>query len=502
MKAAEDIDNPEETRALSDVAELIQEQERIARRSLEICAILRERYKIDLPSSGCRRASTGAQLVQSRPQTPLWPKRASNRELSQPLLSADADHIMQEQGRHRVFANKDAMKQELRERLADKEEPLREQDMYHKDGRTVVTIVKNKQFENLTFIVILLNMIWIGVDADYNHEEFLVNAPVIFQVVENSFCLYFTFELSVRFMSFRSKTDCLTDKGFMFDAFLVMFMVWDTWVMNLLYVMFDSGFQTPNTQALRILRLFRLMRVARMARLLRAVPEFMILVKGVGMALRSVFSTLCLLLLIMYVFAILFTELLAGDDAGKGCFDTVVMSMNCLMVNAVFADQATILDQVLAGGIFYYLFLVIFLVLTTMTVLNMLIGVMCELIGTTAEFERESIVVDQVRENVKKVLPTMDSDGDGMISEEEFVQILDSPEAMVILSEVDVDVFALVDFAEYIFRGRDQISFEDFMATIMKFRGGQDVTMRDLVDMREFLSNEIKELSKKVSKLN
>ena len=45
----------------------------------------------------------------------------------------------------------------------------------------------------------------------------------------------------------------------------------------------------------RLVRLLRLTRMARMARLLRAMPELLVLIKGMVVAMRSVFFTLCLL---------------------------------------------------------------------------------------------------------------------------------------------------------------------------------------------------------------
>merc|ERR1719336_2760423 len=82
---------------------------------------------------------------------------------------------------------------------------------------------------------------------------------------------------------------------------------------------------------LRIFRILRLTRVARMVRLMRQVPELVILIKGIAMATRSVSATLALLLAIIYVFAVLFTQLLSGTPAGAGCFDTVPEAMICLV---------------------------------------------------------------------------------------------------------------------------------------------------------------------------
>merc|ERR1711896_78588 len=54
-------------------------------------------------------------------------------------------------------------------------------------------------------------------------------------------------------------------------------------------------------------RLLRLLRPARMGRLMRFFPELLKLVKGMVKAFRSVIFILIFLVLVMYVFAIIFT---------------------------------------------------------------------------------------------------------------------------------------------------------------------------------------------------
>eukprot|EP00971_Amphidinium_carterae_P307314 6107132-Amphidinium_carterae.1 len=63
-----------------------------------------------------------------------------------------------------------------------------------------------------------------------------------------------------------------------------------------------TGASTDQFQSASLLRLFRLLRLARMARvirLLRAMPELMILCRGILVASRAVFFTLCLLVLLV-----------------------------------------------------------------------------------------------------------------------------------------------------------------------------------------------------------
>merc|ERR1719362_1677996 len=99
-----------------------------------------------------------------------------------------------------------------------------------------------------------------------------------------------------------------------------------------------SGGGLGNASILRIARLLRLTRMARMARLLRAMPELLILIKGMAAAMRSVFFTLALLVLILYVFGIAFTQLCADTECSD-MFNGVFTSMHFLLVNGALMDS-------------------------------------------------------------------------------------------------------------------------------------------------------------------
>ena len=68
---------------------------------------------------------------------------------------------------------------------------------------------------------------------------------------------------------------------------------------------------------LRLIRLLRLSRIARLAKLLRAVPELMILIKGILFATRSVFCTFALLSICIYVFAVMAGSALGSIACGS-----------------------------------------------------------------------------------------------------------------------------------------------------------------------------------------
>ncbi|CAE7703076.1 Scn11a, partial [Symbiodinium pilosum] len=78
------------------------------------------------------------------------------------------------------------------------------------------------------------------------------------------------------------------------------------------------------------------------AKLLRAFPEVLIMIKGISAAARSVFFTIFLLILVLYIFGIAFTQICSGPDTPsdlRAKFLNVPESMLTLLFHGVFMDD-------------------------------------------------------------------------------------------------------------------------------------------------------------------
>lgn len=382
---------------------------------------------------------------------------------------------------------------------------------YHKKGLWQ-KIAKSSRFENITLGVISVNAIWLSIDTELNNASFLLDAKPVFQVAEQFFCFYFSFEWLVRFMSFKKKHNCLRDRWFVFDSCLVLSMFAETWVMSTILVFFVKGTSSSSPLGnVTILRLFRLLRLSRMARMLRSMPELMILIKGMVAAMRSVFFVLVLLVILMYIFAITFTQLLSGSDVGTLYFDGIFPSMLTLTCSGTFFDNFTDLVDALGevGWVYLMLFL-LFVLLAALTVLNMLIGVLCEVVSAVAATEKEDMLVNFVKGRMKAVIRNIDKDSNGLISRKEFEQILGDPKAVLALVEVGVDPEILIDNIDYIYEvinSDDEddcpaeevvLDFGAFMEVIMQFRGSNIATLKDIVDLRKHMDSEFRGMIKKM----
>lgn len=377
----------------------------------------------------------------------------------------------------------------------------------YKESGCCSCIASSSIFQTLTLVVISLNTVWIAVETDHNHAAILIEAPPIFQVVDNAFCFYFTFEILMRFGAFKVKLHAFQDGWFIFDGSLVLLMIWETWISVGLYLVLNQTTEASSgaghSSIIRILRIFRLTRVARMARLVRGMPELMVLVKGMLEGIRSVSATMLLLVLIIYIFAVFFTQLLSGTEAGAGCFDTVPEAMNCLLLQGVFADQASFLQNLQQFDIEYYLFMLSYLVFVSLTVMNMLIAVLCEVVSVVAQVDKEENSMRELKSKIGDVLKSLGvPEGAQEVSKEHFSNLADNPEAVRSLHDVGVNVVALVELADFLFQDEEALGLAQFVEVVLQFRGSNTATVKDIVDMRSFLQRQLGYLEQRLSKVH
>lgn len=393
----------------------------------------------------------------------------------------------------RVFPHPEAMKEKVRMTLCKKENTLSE--LYHSSGFWRYIAI-HPRFEQVTLSVIAFNAMWIAVETELNDETLLMKSPIVFQLMEHFFCLYFLFEWFVRFMAFRTKKHCLQDRWFCFDSGLLVLMILETWAMNLFIALTGEGLDggMGDASILRLVRLVRILRMARMAKLVQCMPELMILVKGMAVATRTVLYTLFLLMIIVYVFSIAFMQLTKGTEMQELYFESVLGSMSLLLMEGILPDQAAFMKRMADEHILLAVALLLFILLGSLTVMNMLVGVLVEVVKNVSDIEREQMDVAFLKNHLLKYVTALDTDNDCHISKSEFVGMLENPEPLKALQNIGVDVVGLVDFTDYIFEENQTISLRKFMDMVLQLRGTNTTTVKDIVDLRKYLSLELNKI--------
>jgi hypothetical protein len=151
----------------------------------------------------------------------------------------------------------------------------------------------------------------------------------------------------------------------------------------------------------------------------------------------------------------------------------------------------------------FALAMLLFILMSSLTVMNMLIGVLVEVVSVVAAVEKEQMTMRYVKTMLLKMLSQngmdrgkngMDEDSDITISRHQFEQLLMKPQAARIIQDVGVDVVGLVDFMDFIFKDGEKLSFPEFMDVVLQLRGSNNATVRDVVDLRKYVQNQLHEV--------
>jgi ribosomal protein L40E len=419
-------------------------------------------------------------------------RRPTLKQRNTKTLEAQSANNQKELPKAAVFADADAMKEKVR--MAIHRKPYDVKELYKSEGYAQL-IARSGYFEYITLGIISFNAIWISIDADNNKAATLHEAEPIFIFAENFFCCYFLAEWAIRFTAFEDKRSCVKDAWFVFDSVLVVCMVCETWV--LAFAASVGNIPMSDTSILKLIRVTRLTRMARLAKLLQAMPELLVLIKGIFVAARSVFYTLVLLAGIIYVFSVMFRQLTDETDVGRKYFGTVPKSMASLLVYGVLPDLAPLIEDMHDDSYLFAVLVLLFILLASLTVMNMLVGVLVEVVSVVSAVEKEELSVMYVKDKLKTLIDAcsdIDVDGDMKISAREFTSLLLVPAAASAIQDVGVDPVGLIDFADFIFHEQEFLTFGDFIEILLQFRGSNGCTVKDIVEVRRYLMTELRNI--------
>jgi len=354
---------------------------------------------------------------------------------------------------------------------------------YHTSG-WCQRLTRSELLINFTLGIILANAMYLGIDAELNTAEFLLNAHMFFIIAENIFCCWFTFELVVRFGAFRAKRDCLRDGWFKFDAALVLLIVLETWALPLMVVCLGLERSGMPTGPLRLLRLLRLSR----PRLMRSLPQLVTMVKGMFVASRAVASSLLMVIAMIYFYSIILQMMLKNVTPLQQHFGSLPRCMWTLLMDGTLMDNTGyVMNKIIAintplAFLACTLFLS-FVLLSAMTVMNMLIGVLCEVVSTCAQEEKNEVLLRHFKKTVLSVLQAFDVEKDGMISKDELQNVLSDRKSRKLLEEIQIDVDYVAELQQMLFDAPiSEVPLKVVMNMMLDCRGDIPVTFRHMAE--------------------
>jgi len=336
--------------------------------------------------------------------------------------------------------------------------------------------------------------------GDLNIQEPGVEPNPVFLVANNVFCVLFTAELVIRFLACEHKCQILVDAWFAFDLVLVVMMVVETWVVPIIMAIVGNMESGALANA-SVLRLLRLLRISKMAKAMRAVPELLVMIKGLAAGLRSVLAATALLCGITYLFAVLFRQLASGTDMGEEFFSSVPLSLYSLLCEAMFPDNAETMTNLgterwYLGVLFFF-----FLCMAGLCVLNMLVGVMCDVMTTGASERKEALMVANMAVKLQDILTSMFGTFDGYVSQTQFEALVDDEEVIQLLTRVGVDVHSLIEGAEAIYQqcSEQGLTFSEFVEVVSQRRATTAATNRVVSGLRDFVCTNLPAIEARLS---
>jgi len=401
--------------------------------------------------------------------------------------------------RHSLFQDTQALKEMIRCNLQDT--PYNVTNYYKKSG-VFQAIARNRNFELVSLALVIGSSVWMAVDLDFNNAVMLHQADIGFQVVANSVCFLFTAELTIRFLAFDNVRNIVKDFWCMFDLFLVVFMIVETWVLWCLAAALGFEVAGNNIRVLTILRMMRLVRIMRLVKLFRFMPELLVIIRGIGIALRAISLVFALLGLIVYIGAITFRVLFEDTAIGKKRFDTVTQAMGTLLLDCALSGTkgGPLMREAYQTHPFYSFLIFCFALLANVTIMGVLGGLLVQTIKKVAEVEEEE---KRIFNNLATMdvfwshLEEMDENNDGYISRVEFLNHLSQPQTLKILKQLDVDPELLVFLSDFMFEeNKGRLSQEAFNQWVLDLRGSQKSTLKDHYVTRKFMMTKLTQFFK------
>merc|ERR1712032_1699785 len=165
--------------------------------------------------------------------------------------------------------------------------------------------------------------------------------------------------------------------------------------------------------------------------------ELLVIVRGIGIALRAISVVLVLMGFIVYIGAIVFRILAEGTAVGESHFSTVTAAMGTLLLDCTLSGTRGGLVMKEANADFaafdFFLSSLIFLyvLVANITLMGVLTGLLVQTVRTTAEVEKEETVVRHISDTVDGLwerIMKYDENGDGVISLVEFYPLMKDSE--------------------------------------------------------------------------
>lgn len=337
-------------------------------------------------------------------------------------------------------------------------------------------IVMSAYFDGFFAVAIACNAVLIGCATDHMATTNSEVSPRMYTQIDTVFTLLFSVELALRLLAFGRKYFAFS--GFAWGGFDIL-AVGLQLVEEVYRGAARDGEQGEGVSGVSIIRVLRLIRVMRVIRIIRFFGELRTLVVSIMNSMRSLFWTIVLLLLGIYLVAVYFTQLmldlrLSGDDGRASELNQYFGSLPRSMLTLYSVMSGGIDWDPLCAGLAVQthpvqaLIFTAYITFTILALTNVVTGVFVEGALKSAKLEEEELVL----ETLTRMFMTCDSENEGQIPTEEFNERLKSDEMTKYLKSIDVDPGEANMLCRLLDNNNSgTIDYEEFVGGCLRIRG-------------------------------
>ena len=278
-------------------------------------------------------------------------------------------------------------------------------------------------FRNAVIVLIIFNAIWVGIDADLS-DDMNVGGPIpssVIDIVDLIICLLFVVELTMRIWACYPNYRLFFVKNDEYQSFNIADVVVTT--LTFFQDVVLNFVLKSEEEEITLFLITRALRLLRIVKIFVMVPALSFLAKALGSAVRSVASTVVILITAIYIYAIVFTEWMTEldnpDDNMTIHYSKVFLSMLSMFQLAVYDGAMDLIRSTMDLSLAMGLLALSFVFIGGFLILNVLIGVIADVVAQEADLDEAR----QLIEDIDEIFSRIDSDNDDKIAESEFIRI-------------------------------------------------------------------------------
>ena len=191
----------------------------------------------------------------------------------------------------------------------------------------------------------------------------------------------------------------------------------------------------------------------------------------------------------------LWKENLLGFDTITRCIWTLLMDGTLMLDNA-----APLMTSLLFSHEYNYIlagiFFMMYALLSAMLILQMLIGVLCDVVSRVGSEQRDATAIGLVKQELRQELIDAD-DGDGKISQEELQKIMKDPHSRALMKKLNINAAFLAELQKMMFtKPGQQVTIKQVLELMILCRGDNVATVESMGPAILSIISEVAEVRK------